>query len=510
MTPTAERRVRVLRLSAPSDALVRRGATLVEDALRVASIPEADSAAVLFIRRLSLGRIRPRDTSATLALRIEDQMRLAGRTAVHASRPGAEMSAAVYFRDALEPYVILALEIALGRAPTAWFWARAVPAWRPDMPSSAGLRTVLGALLVKARAESGAVGARLAMAEVTAALISAGRMDQLAEMLAEPDGSALLASSGWSRKDAATHPGVPAIAGKTPTEAVALPTAWTVVLRRWAAQWGPTDDRTLWLAAVLLVAARPGLASNTRTMILAANFIEGTAPARPLEARRPEAKLPPPPPLPPATAREQAPEAEAEGITSPLSAVDHEPRLPPAPDVTPAPANTVGPERDPGLAAASDVALPTTCAGLYFLLPVLMRTHFPEWLAEQPDLIAAEITAALLLDVARRTGTPARDPAVLALNTLLSNGVTGHVPDPPPGLLRDWVRTLRRWSRLQAGLGLYNLVRRPGRITATRTHIDVLFRLEHADIRVRKAGLDIDPGWLPWLGKVIRFHYLSE
>jgi hypothetical protein len=36
-----------------------------------------------------------------------------------------------------------------------------------------------------------------------------------------------------------------------------------------------------------------------------------------------------------------------------------------------------------------------------------------------------------------------------------------------------------------------------------------MFRLELVDIRVRRAGLDIDPGWTPWLLRVIHFHYVA-
>lgn len=42
--------------------------------------------------------------------------------------------------------------------------------------------------------------------------------------------------------------------------------------------------------------------------------------------------------------------------------------------------------------------------------------------------------------------------------------------------------------------------RRPGWIEAT-------FRLDDVDIDVRRAGLDLDPGWVPWLGHVVRFRY---
>jgi hypothetical protein len=54
------------------------------------------------------------------------------------------------------------------------------------------------------------------------------------------------------------------------------------------------------------------------------------------------------------------------------------------------------------------------------------------------------------------------------------------------------------------------LVLRTGRIAATRTHVDVVFTLAQVDLAVRRAGIDIDPGWVPWLGRVVRFHYLGR
>jgi hypothetical protein len=43
-----------------------------------------------------------------------------------------------------------------------------------------------------------------------------------------------------------------------------------------------------------------------------------------------------------------------------------------------------------------------------------------------------------------------------------------------------------------------------------RTDLDVTLPLELADIRGRRVGLDLDPGWLPWFGRVVRFHYLHR
>jgi hypothetical protein len=68
------------------------------------------------------------------------------------------------------------------------------------------------------------------------------------------------------------------------------------------------------------------------------------------------------------------------------------------------------------------------------------------------------------------------------------------------------VRDLRR----AAGLSLRRLVRRPGTVAATATHVEVTFPGEVIELRLRKAGLDLDPGWVPWLGRVVTYHYDLE
>jgi hypothetical protein len=74
-------------------------------------------------------------------------------------------------------------------------------------------------------------------------------------------------------------------------------------------------------------------------------------------------------------------------------------------------------------------------------------------------------------------------------------------------LLESWLVAARRWCRRFAQIGLSELVCRAGRVSQTQTHIDVLFEHRQADVRVRKAGLDLNPGWVAWLGRVVTFYY---
>jgi hypothetical protein len=73
-----------------------------------------------------------------------------------------------------------------------------------------------------------------------------------------------------------------------------------------------------------------------------------------------------------------------------------------------------------------------------------------------------------------------------------------------------WLAACRRLLRRRVRLGLASLVRRPARLALTPTHVDVFFAPDAADLRVRRAGLDLDPGWVPWLARVVAFHYRQE
>jgi hypothetical protein len=96
-----------------------------------------------------------------------------------------------------------------------------------------------------------------------------------------------------------------------------------------------------------------------------------------------------------------------------------------------------------------------------------------------------------------------------AISSALARVAGPHAPSAAELISNAWIIALRRWLRRYARIGLHDLVCRPGKISATRTHIDILLDLRQAELRVRRAGLDLDPGWVPWLGRVILFHYLD-
>jgi hypothetical protein len=100
-------------------------------------------------------------------------------------------------------------------------------------------------------------------------------------------------------------------------------------------------------------------------------------------------------------------------------------------------------------------------------------------------------------------------PALLGQQTPQDQAPLPEV-DPASLLLSAWSTAASRWLQRFTPLSLPDLVQRSGRIAATRTHIDVFFDMQQTDIEVRRAGLDFDPGWVVWLGRVIHFHYVSD
>lgn len=66
-------------------------------------------------------------------------------------------------------------------------------------------------------------------------------------------------------------------------------------------------------------------------------------------------------------------------------------------------------------------------------------------------------------------------------------------------------------GRLYAGGSVWSpeLLRVPARVHHGPTHLDVDYPLAAVRVEVRLVGLDVNPGWVPWLGRVVSFRYLE-
>lgn len=66
-------------------------------------------------------------------------------------------------------------------------------------------------------------------------------------------------------------------------------------------------------------------------------------------------------------------------------------------------------------------------------------------------------------------------------------------------------------QRLYGGAGVWmpTLLHVPARTRHTPTHLDIDYPLGAVRVEVRCVALDINPGWVPWLGRVVTFRYLA-
>lgn len=126
------------------------------------------------------------------------------------------------------------------------------------------------------------------------------------------------------------------------------------------------------------------------------------------------------------------------------------------------------------------------------------------------DLLQGDLSPWLKLEVlARRllVNPPGDDPVWAVLAELQG-------PERTPqalALAGRWLSTV--WPVIEAWLlermeeaSLTALVK-PAHMYVTRAHIDVMFRIEDIDLGLRMSGLDRDPGWVPEIARVIRFHF---
>lgn len=144
-------------------------------------------------------------------------------------------------------------------------------------------------------------------------------------------------------------------------------------------------------------------------------------------------------------------------------------------------------------AAGPGHGLASGWAGLWLLLPVLSR----HGLDDADDPLAA--WAGAMQAACRRFRIPADDPIHAALAAL---GLPAA--ESPP-----WLRTARLAAAHDARLPLLRIARRHGTAWISPERIDIEFPPAALDLRIRRAGFDIDPGFVPWLDRIVHFHYPS-
>jgi hypothetical protein len=113
----------------------------------------------------------------------------------------------------------------------------------------------------------------------------------------------------------------------------------------------------------------------------------------------------------------------------------------------------------------------------------------------------------LLLAAWRGRRRPAALAPLLRGRGVVRSDAGRQEPDLSAAVAEAWLTACRRWLRRYARVGVAGLVMRPARLSLTPTHADMFFALSDVSLAVRRTGLDLDPGWVPWFGRVVSFHY---
>jgi len=513
---SCDRRVRRLRFACQRAEHARCGRTLLEDALRTASL--GDEGRMVVIRSLALGRISPHASAVEWSLRLEQRVRAVKASAVFAESPGAATAEAVWFPNEIEMWVALATRAARGAPCHEWFWRVAASEWRPQLGVSETLRVAFRRLV--------AAGGLPATFTLARRLKREGSLLPLLRALSVDDVRPVLPDIVESIPSTSDEP--PARDENIRIEnALAWLSDWTVAAKFFDGSHG-RDARVVWLLAAALFSETAGPPPVSEVQRLACQAVRRWSLLR---ARGDEA----------ATLAVSRPR-ETNRTVSSQNEIERSLSKPTNPE----------PPRDPD-------GVITACGGLFFLVPLFARLGIVElpgagavaWEALRlvlarcrrsrndelerllptttelapapfvlPRLFAARGPVRMarwrgnwrvLLDATERLplaawprGTPSPASRIIAGRAVRR---AAEFPSDLNPLTLGLALGAHRLCRRQTGLGLKTLVRRPARIAITDTHIDLFFRPAEADIHIRRAALDVDPGWIPWLGRVVSFHY---
>ncbi len=505
----------------------------LEEALRLAALPGEEEGRIYCFRRLSLSGV-PADANRRVWMeQVQQVLGAMAQRAVHASHLGAHEADAVYFNNLEE-----ALEMLLRGAVRAGRWI--APPWFATSVLGAEQGSSYAAqiptIIERLRHSSMAPAASASI--LFAALGDADPVPLLTAMPAPVIREWLGELETQTNHSVAVSP-------------MQFSSEVKTTLQRAASHFGWKEAATVWLSAQAVLAFLPG-AWNSGTAVRRAR---ATLRVLELEQRRDPvsheslaAKD---------TARSQLvfdddailAQREISSQAQPASSSPHENLKRSRSDLSAVEeaagvqevADAESAFEEAQLATESEAVLPvppsmlgegTQAAGLYFLLNALRWLGIAGALDRCPALAEAGLATHIVRQLAKEAGVVENDPILLGLQLsqptfslpeeLLADFAVepqvwprGFAPSRRAGFgsqyfLHVWTVAVKWWIWRTGRLTLRDVIHRHGRVWLTRTDLDVTFSLAAADLRIRRIGLDIDPGWLPWFGeygRVVRFHY---
>jgi hypothetical protein len=151
----------------------------------------------------------------------------------------------------------------------------------------------------------------------------------------------------------------------------------------------------------------------------------------------------------------------------------------------------------------------TAFAGVVFLINALAQPALraviddAHWFADVPH------GWHVLVNLAHYLGMPTDDPLAVQLEHLLIESGTNHLTTEEQRQAIGAALMIPALALYGADLWDPSLLRAGGRFRLNASHLDVWLPLDSARLPIRLAGLDLNPGWTPWLGRVVTIHYVA-
>jgi hypothetical protein len=169
-----------------------------------------------------------------------------------------------------------------------------------------------------------------------------------------------------------------------------------------------------------------------------------------------------------------------------------------------------------------DRALVSDWAGLLLLLGPIESLGVADRVVDDDGVLDVLGPAATVAAVARAIARVPADDPVLAVLRGADPTAPAELVDPVDlapaerrtevaaavdALADEVVDGVRDVLGLPPDAELERLWHRRGELSWSPAWVEVTFPIELVDVAIRRAGLDLDPGWVWWLGAVVRFRY---
>ena len=515
----------------------------IEEALRLSSLPGESEGRVYYFRKVIVKGVAPLPTRQQWTSAVEAALKEVSSRALHGSDPRAATANAVFFSSHHEALEVLLSKTLRGDDVSSWYWTQVSSA------IAQGNRAEVVQALIKRIQELPA--SWVAVADSVFAALASNDPIALLDLLPPATAHSWLQEIGSHARD--------------DSRPVSLRRGVAEILLHSAQTLAGTDPRVVWLASLAVLQAAPSELSVggavSRALATLQNLIrESLRDFHPEagEQRRSEARVIQFQDAPLNARVDDAQKQTTADHSSALAERDTGRREKPLREISADTESTEAALAGPTEASEvrsrlkqprtiADVSLaeakaasssqglprisgePTQAAGLYFLLNALGRLHIAEALVSSRAATEQGLVARILKRLASHAGVEATDPAWQWITSALAQLEPSSAPFPanielfptnlraPDSMMIDvntlsrlWCVAIRRWCWRSGGLTVQEIVNRQGRISLNRTDLDVTLPLTSADLRIRRVGLDVDPGWLPWFGKVVRFHYVWD